>query len=92
MHYRVWSAVRRRSDSESETPSREFALVHSPAAGYELIEALRDRFDSDPKVVTSEFGLEILSLGEWREWYDDGGFDVLERFEQRAVEKTLVPA
>jgi len=80
MNYRVWSEVHRRSDSESEAPSRTFVPVRAPAVGYELIETLRDRLESDPRVVSSEFGLEILSLGEWKEWYDGDGFDVFERF------------
>ena len=92
MYYRVWSEVHRRSDSTSGAPSRELALVHSPAAGYELIETLRSRLDGDPTVISIGFGLEILSLGEWKEWYDDGGLDVLERYGQRVEEKTLVPA
>lgn len=33
---------------------------------------------SDPNIWGNAFGLEVFEDGEWTEWYDDDGFDILE--------------
>ena len=80
MMYRVWSAVNRSAGVTLEDARRHFVSVDSPAEGYETIEALRERHGMNPSIERSEFGLEYLSIHGWREWYDDGGLDVMERF------------
>jgi hypothetical protein len=91
MFYRVWNAINRPAGVELGHGHRRFVPVPSAAAGYAVIEALRARQDEDPSVLTSEFGLEVLSIGSWKEWYDDGGLDVMERFGSPARERRLVP-
>ena len=91
MFYRVWNTTNRPAGVELEDADRRFFPVPSAAAGYEVIEDLRARQDEDPSVLTSEFGLEVLSVGGWKEWYDDGGLDVTERFGSPARERRFVP-
>ncbi len=91
MLYRVWNAINRPPGVELGHAHRRFVPVPSAMAGYEVIEALRAGQDDDPSVLTSEFGLEVLSVGGWKEWYDDGGLDVIERFGSPARERRLVP-
>ncbi len=91
MKYRVWNAVNRSPDTELEDWHRHYISVYSPASGYEVITILRSQQATDASVMTSEFGLEYFSIDGWREWYDDGGFDVLERFGTKSRERELVP-
>ena len=91
MKYRVWNAINRPPGTRLEDWDRHHISVHSAACGYEVIATLRSKQASDVSVVTSEFGLEYLSVGGWKEWYDDGGFDVLERFEAESREREPVP-
>ena len=91
MMYRVWNAVNRPAGVDLGHANRRFVPVPSAAAGYEVIEMLRVRQEEDPSVSTSEFGLEVRSVGGWNEWYDDGGLDVMERFGSPARERRLVP-
>jgi len=91
MKYRVWNAVNRPPDVKLENWCRNYISVYSPASGYEVITTLQSQQATDVLVMTSEFGLEYFSVDGWKEWYDDGGFDVLERFETEVREQEPVP-
>jgi len=91
MMYRVWYVINRPPGVKIEDSHRDVIPVPSAAAGYEVIEDLRARHASDLSVPTSEFGLEILTVGGWREWYNDGGLDVMERFGSPVRGRRLVP-
>ena len=84
--YRVWSAVNCPLDTEIEDACRLFFSVASPEEGCAVIRHLQTRREEDPAVVTSEFGLEVLSVGGWSEWYDSHGCDVMEHFRVLLVE------
>jgi hypothetical protein len=90
MKYRVWNVVRCMTDVDSDDSCRHLA-VRSPMEGFEAIEKLRSEQSTDRSIVSSEFGLEVLSVDGWKEWYDDGGLDVLERFEAPVREREPVP-
>lgn len=91
MTYRVWNAINRPAGVDLVDWHRRFIPVHSPLTGSEVIEVLRAQQAADPFVGTSEFGLEYLSVGGWKEWYDSGGLDVLERFGSELCHRELVP-
>jgi hypothetical protein len=78
--YRVWSAVNRSPDTEMQDARRLFFSVASPKEGCAVIRRLRARREEDPAVVTSEFGLEVLSVEGWSEWHDRHGRDVMGHF------------
>ncbi len=89
--YRVWNVVNRPAGVKLENAHRHFVSVDSPAEGYETIEALRERQSMRPSPERSEFGLEYLSSHGWKEWYDDGGLDVMERFGVSLPKEQPVP-
>ncbi len=91
MKYRVWNAINRPPDMKLEDCHRRVISVHSPVCGYEAIRRLQSQQAADVSVMTSEFGLEYFSTDGWKEWYDDGGFDVLERFETEVRKQEPVP-
>jgi hypothetical protein len=78
--YRVWSAVNRPLATEMEDARRLFFSVGSPKEGCAVIRHLQARREEDPAVVTSEFGLEVLSVDGWSEWHDRHGRDVMGHF------------
>ena len=86
MCHRVWNAVNRPLGTEMEGARRLFFSVASPEEGCAVIRHLRTRREEDPTVVTSEFGLEVLSVDGWSEWHDRHGRDVMERFRPLLVE------
>ena len=91
MKYRVWNAVNRPPGTRLGNWRRQYVSVYSPASGYEVITILRSQQAADVSIVTSEFGLEYFSIDGWKEWYDDGGFDVLERYEAEVPKREPVP-
>jgi len=84
--YRVWNAVNRPPGVEMEDARRLFFSVASPEEGCAVIRHLQTRREEDPSVVTSDFGLEILSVGGWSEWHDGRGRDAMEHFRLLLVE------
>lgn len=86
MLYRVWNAVNRRPGTGIQDAHRMFFSVASPREGADVIEHLQVRRDEDAAVVISEYGLEMLVAGEWREWRDGDGYDVMEHFRLLLVE------
>ena len=86
MCYRVWNAVNRPLDAEMEAARRLFFSVGSPEEGCAVIRYLQTRREADRAVIISEFGLEVLSVDGWTEWYDRHGRDVMESFRLSLVE------
>lgn len=86
MLYRVWNAVNRPPGTEIQDAHRMFFSVASPQEGADVIGHLQARRDEDTAVVTSEYGLEMLAVGEWREWRDRDGCDVMEHLRLLLVE------
>jgi len=84
--YRVWNAVNRPFDAEIDSVRRLFFSVGSPKEGCAVIRRLQARREADRGVVTSEFGLEVLSVDGWTEWYDRHGRDVMDSFRLSLVE------
>ncbi len=94
MTYRIWSMVTVRTPDGSLRIQGPFHYsARTPQEGYQQIESLRKRLSTDEAVERSTFGLEIRDKDVWKEWYDDGGLDVIERFEGVSplpAESTLV--
>ncbi len=86
MRYRVWNAVNRPLNVGMEDVRRLFFSVASPEEGRDVIRHLQTRREEDFSVVTSEFGLEILSVDGWSEWHDRRGHDVMEHLRVQLVE------
>jgi len=92
MTYRVWNAVNRPFDTEIGDWPRHFLAVPTPGTGYEVIEFVCRGRAQQTFQERSEFGLEVLTGRGWTEWYDDGGFDVVEHFEMAIREREAVTA
>jgi len=91
MKYRVWNAINRPPGTRLGDWRRQYISVYSPTSGYEVITDLQSQQEADLSIVKSEFGLEYLSVDGWKEWYDDGGFDVLEGFGTEVPEQEPIP-
>ena len=82
----MWSTINRPVDTGIEDARRLFFSVESPEEGCAVIKHLQAKREKDPGVVTSEFGLEVLSVDGWSEWHDSHGHDVMEHFRLSLVE------
>ncbi len=69
--YRVWWVI-----NPPNPP--HFTSVSSPEEGLKLIKEEIQRQLNSPVIWGNAFGLETFEDGEWSEWYDEGGFDIME--------------
>ena len=68
--YRVWHA-------QNIPNNMTYYAVESPKEARRLIRLLSDRDLADSNVATNAFGLEELEDGEYHEWYDENGNDIM---------------
>lgn len=63
--------------------------VKSPQHGKQLINAIADSQLLDTNINCNVFGMEILEKdGEWCEWEDDGGFNIIDEECSYLIPKT----
>ena len=83
--YRVWNDVSRQAGTGLSGVRRLYYSVASPQEGRDAIRLLEARRNEDAAVISSEYGLEILSLSGWSEWQDEHGNDVTGSSQVRAL-------
>lgn len=76
--YRVWFVINPPRDAQ-------YVLVSDPDEALEVINYFAEEHLKDDRIEMNVFGLEVFEkdLGEWVEWYDSHGNDIIEYEEQR---------
>lgn len=70
MKYRVWNIINLPREAD-------YYEVENPVEGLKLIDKLTEKELKDKQVSSNAFGLEEFVAGEWTEWYDEDGEDIL---------------
>jgi hypothetical protein len=70
--YRVWWVI----NPPTKVPT--YTYVKSVEEARQVITKEVELQLRDPNIWGNAFGLEVLEDGEWSEWYDDDGFDIME--------------
>lgn len=78
---RVWHIV--------NVPSKpKYHRVSTPEEGADLINKLAGEDLKKYWITSNAFGMEVFENGEWTEWENETGDDILALADERAEEKT----